>query len=69
MRRVMVGVDGVVVGLYDGQPVQQRPLVALQRGAHVEAAPHQREPQVGERPASGQVLQTEDLEVPAQSRV
>lgn len=41
MSGVVVRINGVVVGLHDRQPVQQGPLVALQGGADVEAAPHQ----------------------------
>lgn len=65
MRRVMVRIDSVVVGLHDGQPVQERPLVTLERSAHVEAPPHEGETQVCERSATGQVFQFEDLKVPA----
>lgn len=56
MRGVMVSIDSVVVGLHDGEPVQQSALVTLQGRADVEPSCHERQTKVSQWPSTGQFL-------------
>ena len=63
VRRVVVGVGLVVVGLDDRQPVLQRGLVAAQRLRHLQPR-HDRHAEPNQRPFAGELLQPDDVKVP-----